>query len=72
MKPASAIFFALLCAIAVAPIAPVLADSSSTKAAASDQMAPRGSTGVYDSLDHFKDSSGYPLPGDTYLFNEPN
>lgn len=30
--------------------------------------APKGSTGIYDNLDQFRDSSGRPLPGWQQLF----
>jgi hypothetical protein len=67
---AALVFATLLGTITVLPIAAALADSP--QATPDGTTAAAGSTGVYDSLDQFKDAAGHPLPGREYLFDTPN
>jgi hypothetical protein len=69
-----AFLFAMLLGItAAAPLASASAAAPNTvdNQTYDSQAQPKGSTGVYDDLDRFKDATGHPLQGYGYLFAVP-
>ena len=65
--------FLLAVALGISAAQPIASASAAAPNAVTNQTVdnPRGSTGIYDNYDQFKDPSGRPLQGYGYLWAVP-